>query len=95
MPLVFTFSCGVDFTKDDTKKEFLYGLVTEKYRDEHNHLEPTIVYKNKSGEFEYQMSDWNLWDYLQTGDSIIKPSGTLTLRVKKVNGEFKDFEYQN
>ena len=96
--LLLLSSCVIDFTKKDTKEKKLYGKVCKKYRDDWNHGEPTIVYINKNGEFIYQMSDWaiysDLWSYLQVGDSIIKPSGTLTLRVKHADGTFKDYKYQ-
>ena len=92
------FSCTVDFTKKDTEKKDIYGKVIEKYRDPHNHMEPTIVYENKNGQFRYQVSDWaiksDFWEYMQTGDSVIKPSGTLILRIKKMNGDYKDYQYQ-
>ena len=95
---VFMFSCGVDFSKKNTEKKDISGKVIEKYRDEHNHMETTIVYENKDGQFKYQISDWaiksDLWDYLEVGDSIIKPTGTLTLQVKKANGESKEYQYQ-
>ena len=91
-------SCTIDFTKKDTEKKEIYGKVIEKYKDESNHMEPTIIYENKNGEFKYQVSDWaiksDFWEYLQTGDSVIKPSGVLTLRVKKKNGDYIDYKYQ-
>ena len=98
LTFVLLFSCSVDFTKKDTMNKYIYGEVIEKFRDEHNHMETTIVYQNKEGHFRYQVSDWairsDFWEYIQKGDSIIKPSGILTIRVKKPNGEFKDYEYQ-
>jgi len=91
------FSCGIDFSKNTVRETNILGKVTKKYLDTINHGEPTIICKEQEEENKYQMSRWvknsNLWDYLQIGDSVIKPSGTLTLRVKKEDGSFKDFEY--
>ena len=93
--LCLLLSCS---SKNEDKNQEINGKVTEKYRDDHNHGAATIVYKNSSGEFTYQIDEWainsDLWEYLQTSDSIIKSSGTLTLRVKKKNGDFKDYRYQ-
>lgn len=93
-----TSSCTVDFTKKETEGKDIFGKVIDKYYDELNHMEPTIVFENKNGLFKYQISDWainsDLWNYIQIGDSVIKPSGTLTLRVKKEDGSFKDYKYQ-
>ncbi len=91
-------SCTIDFTKKETNNEEIYGKVIYKYRDELNHMEPTIIFENNNENYTYQVSDWainsDLWDYLQIGDSVIKPSGTLILRVKKEDGSYKDYEYQ-
>jgi len=88
------YSCGVDFSKNTVKETNISGKVIKKYLDTINHGEPTIICK----ENKYQMSRWernsDLWDYLQIGDSVIKPSGTLILRVKKEDGSYKDYEYQ-
>lgn len=95
---VFLFSCGIDFSKKDINKKNVYGKVTEKYKDENNHGAPTIVYENKDGQFKFHVIDWarnsDFWDYLEVGDSIIKPSGTLTMEIKKANGESKEYQYQ-
>lgn len=96
--MTLLFSCKIDFTKNDTLKKDIIGRVVNKYRDDFNHAEPTIVYENANGQFEYQVSDWainsDFWEYIQINDSIKKPSGTLIMRVKKINGEYKDYQYQ-
>jgi len=82
--------------KEDTNNEII-GKVTKKYVDYNNHGAMTIIYENSSKEFKYQIDEWisdDLWKYLQIGDSVIKPSGTLILRVKKEDGSYKDYEYQ-
>ena len=90
-------SCSIDFSKESIEKKIIYGVVEKKYFDDWNHGEPTIICKNEKGNFKYQLYDWDikkeLWEFIQIGDSIIKPSGTLILRVKKANGEIRDFEY--
>lgn len=91
------YSCGVDFSKNTVNETNISGKVTKKYVDYNNHGAMTIIYENSSEEFKYQIDEWvnnNLWNYLQIGDSVIKPSGTLILRVKKEDGSYKDYEYQ-
>ena len=91
-------SCTIDNTKPQTEKENMYGKIIEKYRDEKNHMVPTIIYINSEGEFKYQLDDWalgsDLWDYLQTNDSIYKPTGTLVLKIVKPNGDYKEYDYR-
>jgi len=98
LSFVFMFSCGVDFSRKDVEKTNIFGKITKKYLDEWNHEEPTVICRSDENEFKYQMSAWrrksDLWEYLQVGDSLIKPAGSLTLRVKKENGEYKDYKYQ-
>lgn len=85
-------------SKKEDKSIEIIGKVIEKYRDYHNHGSTTIVCENDNGQIKYQIDEWSinsdLWDYLQTGDSIIKPSGTLTLKIIKPNGDSKEYEYQ-
>ncbi len=91
-------SCVIDFTEKDTKELNLSGKVIKKYLDDWNHGAATVIMINEKGQFKYQIDDWavysDLWSYLYVGDSIIKPSGTLTLRVKHPDGTFKDYRYQ-
>jgi len=91
------YSCHYDGLKNTEKKFAAYGIVLKKYCDDNNHGITTIVYKNKDGVFEYDVEGWSrnsdFWEYLQIGDSIIKPADTLVMRVKKNNGEFQDFQY--
>jgi len=84
--------------KESLKKVNITGKVIKKYFDDWNHGAATVIYIDKNGQSKCQMDDWsrysNLWTYLQIGDSIIKPSGTLTLKVKKRDGRFKNYKYQ-
>jgi hypothetical protein len=92
--LILMISCSS--TKEDIDQN-ITGRVTEKYLDMHNHGAATIVFKNSDGEFKAQIDSWvkntDLWAFMQTGDSIIKPSGVLTLMVRKPNGESKNYAY--
>lgn len=49
--MIFLSSCTVDFTKNITEEKEIYGKIIEKYRDEWNHGEPTVIYENKDGQF--------------------------------------------
>lgn len=92
------FSCGVDFSRKEVEKTNISGRITKKYLDTWNHEVQTVICRSGVNEFKYQMSAWSgtndFWEYLQVGDSIIKPPGTLTLRVKKANGDYKDYQYR-
>ena len=97
--LMIFFSKGIDCSKSSISQEEIKIKLTNKFIDNDNHGDPVIVGINKDGQNEeYSIINWtyksNLWNYLQIGDSVIKTSGTLTLRVKKEDGSYKDYEYQ-
>jgi len=98
--LVLTFlpACKLDLTKSATQKKDIYGKVVDHYLDEGNHMELTMIYENTYGRYKYPLSDWalgtDLWEYIDINDSISKPSGSLTLRVIKPDGSYRDYEYR-
>jgi len=96
--LILVVSCGLDLSREETKKEDICGIVEEKVIDQNNHGAPTIYVRSMHGTLKYHVIDWSkksdFWEYLSTGDSVIKPSGTLIMRIKKSNGEFRDFQYR-
>jgi hypothetical protein len=89
-------SCNfsVDFSKKRTKKIDISGIVVEKYRELANHNLPCVDLNSNN---TIGIDPWNrkadLWGYIQIGDSVYKPSGTLNLKVVKPTGESKVFEY--
>ncbi len=91
---IFT-SCNirVDFGKDESKKKYISGIVIRKFQDYDNHGSPCIELKNGS---IIDIIPWNddfLWAYIEIGDSIYKPSGTLKLKLIKPTGETREFNY--
>lgn len=59
-----------------------------------NHDLPCIDLNNN---VSIGISTWDresdLWEYIEIGDSVYKPSGTLTLKVIKPTDETKEFPY--
>jgi len=97
--LMFLFifsSCNfsADFGKEDTQKSEISGVVVKKYREPMNHNLPCIDLNN---DVSIGIEPWDrrtdLWEYIEIGDSVYKPSGTLTLKVIKPTGETKEFIY--
>lgn len=89
-------SCNfsADFGKKDTQKSEISGVVVKKYRELMNHDLPCIdLNNNVSIGIEPWDRKTDLWEYIQIGDSVYKPSGTLTLKVIKPTGETKEFKY--
>jgi hypothetical protein len=81
----------------DIKKE-ICGIIVRKYQDnDYGHGAAMIVYSTKDKEQEECIDTWtnDLWYYLAIGDSIIKHTGTLIIRIKKPDKSFKDFDYKD
>ena len=97
--VLFSISCGLNLNKKSIEKMDIHGIVLEKYLDHHNHGTTTVVYEMNKVQIKFDLTDWikdnNIWEYIQLGDSIIKPTGTLTMHIKKSNEEYKDYEYKN
>lgn len=64
------------------------GNIVNKYIDSLNHLARTIKIKNEKGEMKKILMDWDksgLFDYLDTGDSIVKVLDSYDVQVYKKN----------
>ena len=79
----------MNLSKKTINEQNIRGIVVSKYEDMHNHGAPTLVYENKSGKNIIQVIDWargnDFWTFCEIGDSIIKPSGSLVMQIKKKN----------
>jgi len=91
-------NCSINFGKKDDEKKDIHGILTLKYIDMDSHGSAVIEYKMDTVNYKFCINHWgrknDMWGYLKIGDSIIKPSGSLTIRVKKNEGSYKDYEYQ-
>jgi len=77
--------------KDDISKEF-NSIVINKYIDKENHGYNTCLFKNKDNtiKFIFGFDRSGLFEYIEIGDSIIKPSGDSLVIVKR-NEIVKEF----
>lgn len=86
---------SIDYGKNRTKESEISGIVVKKYRHSVIHDTPCIDLNNNGS---IGIEPWNryteFWEYIQIGDSVYKPSGSLNLKVIKSTGETKDFEYK-
>jgi hypothetical protein len=95
-------SCGVDISRNELKRQNIKGVVIKKYTDNFNHAAHVLVYsaKEKTGFYSKELygdenklyvGRWeensDLWSYVQVGDSLIKPPGSLLLLIKR-KGEY-------
>jgi hypothetical protein len=93
--LVFFSGCQRAIVYD--QKINIDGIVIEKYVDHMNHNSETCTILQADGTIEIITStDYKgIWDYVEVGDTVRKKSQTLILKIKKVSGEEKEFEYIN
>jgi len=80
-----------DFGKKKVEKSEIKDKIVRMYQNKYDHLEPIFVTSN--GEKIYASRWRTSYDYANVGDSIIKEAGSLTLTIKKDNGEYKIFEH--
>ena len=88
--LLFNQSCNyVEKRYEQRKTSTIQGVVVEKYRDKWNHGSPML--KLNTGRI-IGIGSWAknsyLWEHIEIGDSISKPSGTTDLTLLKKNGEY-------
>lgn len=69
------------------KGHFFKGIVKEKYIDKENHMNKTVIIKNKTFEKTiYLDADiGGVYDYIVVGDSIEKKEGELFVRISRQN----------
>jgi hypothetical protein len=84
--------------REREKKKEISGIILNKYNDSsYNGREaPILTVVNCIDTIEFNIFMWYteyLWDYIDIGDSISKPSDTLLLTVFKPSGETKLYEY--
>lgn len=92
--LIISTSCNTDKQKEEYFKCDMSGIVTKKYIS-FNHATKKISTTNK---LDFDIGPWYgvndlLWDAIDTGDSIYKPSNTLVLKLIKTNKEEKIYNY--
>ena len=73
---------------NEMKAGKISGIIKEKYREKWNHGSPVV--KLNTGKV-FGVVSWakgsSLWEMIEIGDSIIKPSGITNLTLYKKNGE--------
>lgn len=89
--LILLVSCGVDVFRNQVIREDIKGVVIKKDTS-FNHAAHVLKYADSTGEEkELYVGRWekhtDLWSYVQSGDSIIKPPSSLLLLVKS-KGEY-------
>lgn len=93
--LFLLFSCNYvqKRTKDLEKREY-NGVVIKKYKEKWNHGSPVVKF---SSGIEFGVGSWakgsQLWENIDVGDSISKPSGTLILKLFKQNGGQESYSF--
>ncbi len=85
-------SCGVDIYRIQVRSADIKGVLIKKDIDDFNHNAHVLIYADSIGvENELYVGRWeeksDLWSYVQSGDSIIKPPRSLLLLVKR-KGEY-------
>ncbi|WP_294251430.1 hypothetical protein [uncultured Chryseobacterium sp.] len=75
---------------DEMREKEIKSSITGKYINHNNHNIPFLVYGNKDSIIIYK--DW--WDQIFIGDSIIKPKGSVEIRIKNSN-RFEKFNYED
>lgn len=75
----------------------LKGTILYKYVDLENHNTKNVIiekFDNTTDNFHVDYLS-NLWTYTEIGDTIIKNAHSLELTIKKLNGDSKEFNYDN
>ncbi|TKG87742.1 hypothetical protein EYV94_28005 [Puteibacter caeruleilacunae] len=67
----------------DMRERSLNGLVTDKKIDVQNHSRPTIIIQQNESKIELDMlrDRSNFYNYVNIGDSITKPHGSIEIHV--------------
>ncbi len=95
------FGCQYNDQKmqDYYKKQDYKSVVIKKYQDWNNHgMEKIIIYNYNKDTVEVCLANWRydrIFDYVQVGDSIIKPLNYLALTVKREGNVPRKFRYQD
>ncbi len=91
---LITFGYSCDFKKDFRKRNAYKGIITKKYIPPYSHEMYAFKVKTDSSEFE-EIADFfsYSYEYAEVGDSIIKPSDTLMIIIKK-DSTYRKFFYR-
>lgn len=82
-------------TSDYINKTSYNGVIQEIYQDKKNHFVFSFSVKTKTEINKVVVAEFfpYSWKYAEVGDSIIKEQGDLYIRIKKKNGESKNFYF--
>ena len=80
-------------TKEELFKQKVWGIVTQKFIQEHNHGFKILTIQQFDG-IPCRLQDTyylGMWEFSEIGDTIQKVANCDTLIVKKTNGEKESF----
>lgn len=79
------------------KNQNYKGIVVEKFQDWDNHgIEKVRIFNLNQDTIEFDLANWrydNIWDYIQPGDSLIKPLNHLAITIKRKGEPPRKFRY--
>ena len=92
------FGCSNSKKEENYFKDQNYkSVVVEKYQDWDKHgLELVRIYNFNKDTIDIYLDNWrcdNIWDYVQVGDSLIKPLNHLAITIKREGEPLRKFRY--
>lgn len=82
--------CG-NYCEKQLKPMEIEAKILKKYIDKKNHATKMIVLSNQGSIIEIGYEDRyteNFWEFIQPGDSMVKKSGSLDVKIKRGEKEF-------
>jgi len=85
----------IDTGKKESKAECFKGIITKIYQDDKQHYMYTFEIHTPNQVIIENAEIWSKsWSYAQVGDSIIKPTDTLMIIIKKNDSTEREFFYK-
>ncbi|MCE1190370.1 MAG: hypothetical protein LWX56_14675 [Ignavibacteria bacterium] len=88
--IIFFFGCG-NYCETQLKPMAINAKIERKYIDLKNHATKMIVLSERGSNYEIGYEDRytkDFWEFIQPGDSMIKSSSSLDVKIKRGKKEF-------
>ena len=88
--VIAMFGCG-NYCEKELKPMDIEAKIVNKYIDKKDHAAKVIVLNQDNHSYEIVYDDrytTNFWEFIQPGDSMIKRSGSLDVKIKRGQKEF-------